>query len=260
MKSKIKKILTKFTYFLNSKSNRLTRSLYFDSLEPDKNILITTSDGLYFMGSTSDRAITRSVYINQNAYNSRHLIKCMKLLKFDQINTLYEVGANIGTIGIYALKNELARKCVAFEPEPNNFRYLKINSSLNNVEENYELYETGLSNENSNAVKFEIKSENHGAHRILLDSTDYDLLLNKNSILIRTQMLNEYFSKNVKNGSLVFVDAEGFEGHILSGASKFIMAKIPICLEFWPYALKNLNGFELLKQSLINAPYERIYD
>ena len=73
-------------------------------------------------------------------------------------------------------------------------------------------------------------------------------------------MLNEYFSKNVKNGSLVFVDAEGFEGHILSGASKFIMAKIPICLEFWPYALKNLNSFELLKQSLINALYERIYD
>ena len=57
---------------------------------------------------------------------------------------------------------------------------------------------------------------------------------------------------------LAWIDTQGHEGHVLSGASRLIQANVPIVIEFWPYGLKRSGGYPLLRQFL--ARQNRVLD
>ena len=68
-----------------------------------------------------------------------------------------------------------------------------------------------------------------------------------------------------KNGydlseAFLFMDTQGYEGHILSGAKNLIEACVPIMTEFWPYGLKRSNGIEMFYEVLSNSNYNVLID
>jgi hypothetical protein len=68
--------------------------------------------------------IGRGTYKSLKSFDARNLEKSLKILKTKK-NILLDVGANIGSIGIYGVAKNYFKKCLAFEPEPRNFDLLK---------------------------------------------------------------------------------------------------------------------------------------
>ena len=57
---------------------------------------------------------------------------------------------------------------------------------------------------------------------------------------------------------LIWIDTQGYEPIILSGAKDLINSKAPIVLEFWPYALKRIGSWELMLK--IIAQFDKYID
>lgn len=49
---------------------------------------------------------------------------------------------------------------------------------------------------------------------------------------------------------LVWIDTQGHEGHVLSGASQLLASQAPIVLEFWPYGLDQVDGYRLVREQI----------
>ena len=58
---------------------------------------------------------------------------------------------------------------------------------------------------------------------------------------------------------LVWIDAQGHEGHVLGGALKILERGIPTLIEFWPYALQRAGGLDELT-ALIGAHFGSVVD
>jgi hypothetical protein len=58
---------------------------------------------------------------------------------------------------------------------------------------------------------------------------------------------------------LVWIDAQGHEGHVLAGAPRLLASAAPIIMAYWPYGLRRAAGLELLHQ-LMRDSGRRIID
>ena len=56
------------------------------------------------------------------------------------------------------------------------------------------------------------------------------------------------------------MDAQGAEGHILTGAKSLIDATVPIITEFWPYGLKRADGLQKFYDALEASNYKYLYN
>jgi hypothetical protein len=59
---------------------------------------------------------------------------------------------------------------------------------------------------------------------------------------------------------LLFIDTQGFEGYVLSGAKNLIQKSVPIVMEFWPYGLNRAEGLDLLYETLSESSYTSMWD
>ena len=122
-----------------------------------------------------------------------------------------DIGANIGIYSILASKIKKS-KTIAFEPDKTAFYYLKNNISINNIEDKVLLNKFALGNFNGN-INFSknLNSENH-----IINSSD------KNIRVVNIQTLNTCIT-NIP--ILIKIDVEGYEYHILQGASEILKNK-----------------------------------
>ncbi len=59
--------------------------------------------------------------------------------------------------------------------------------------------------------------------------------------------------------ALVWIDAQGHEGHILAGAPRLLSTNIPVVAEYWPYGLKRSGGLALF-HALVGEHYRCVLD
>ena len=78
---------------------------------------------------------------------------------------ILDVGAIIGTIGIFGISQGLFKKCISFEPDPHNFMLLQANVLINGLNKKFELNNVALSDKNINHLEFELSKDNFGVHR-----------------------------------------------------------------------------------------------
>jgi len=240
---------------------RFFRHSLFLSFPKNNYMVANTENSLKIILNSSDLVIGKHTFIDKKAYDSHFVDLAFRVLKKSNINLIYDIGANIGTIGIYAVHQGLAKECLAFEPEPNNFKLLRANVLINSLEEKIKCFNYALSDRADETLDFELDTINHGEHRVRKNWSEgkYNEL-SREVIKVSTKTLNNYFDKKKSINSLIFMDTQGFEGYVLSGASLFIDNSILIISEFWPYGLKRSGCFEKFLLSLDNAKYESIID
>ena len=95
--------------------------------------------------------------------------------KKGKIKNLYDIGANIGSICIPAVKRNLVETAFAVEPVSKNFQLLRINVILNNLDEKIKPFNFALSSEDDQNLDMELASDNSGDHRIRLNKSDTNL-------------------------------------------------------------------------------------
>jgi FkbM family methyltransferase len=208
-------------FFYKPKHINAIRKILFNSTE-DRYLISDGSSGSYFLVSSEDKGVSRAVYANEET-EFKKLALVLMLLKIEKADLLIDIGANIGTICIPAINNGLFSKSIAFEPDPSTFNLLKANIFLNNLQEKITAYNFALSNKNS-SLKFEVSKKNPADNRIRLESKNLVNLYDEDKrkvIEVKSLKLDDITSKfRLSKKTLIWVDVQGYEGHVLDGAKK----------------------------------------
>lgn len=178
--------------------------------------------------------------------------------------TILEVGANIGTETVSLLVRHGAKRILAIEPDAENLCFLRANLALNGVQDRVEIFEMALSDVNGTVV-LESAEDNWGDHRVrVADPFGPDIRDEGQRVAAEVpartlDSLADTGEIDLHGIDLVWMDAQGHEGHILDGAERIAEANIPIVTEYWPYGLRRVGSLDRF-HALIAQHHNAIVD
>ena len=180
---------------------------------------------------------------------------------------MIDIGSNVGPIAIASVNEGLFSNAIAIEPEPNNFSLLNTNVHLNKLEDKIKTYNLALGDKEDVFLDFELSKINHGDHRVRYTEPedaskkfgDYGGYY-REVIRVKSTTLDRIAPDLNKDDAFLWIDVQGYEGHLLKGAKNAINNKIPMCIELWPFGLKKLNGLNLILDALKNSNYTKLID
>ena len=237
------------------------RALVFDTA-PDNTLFISRRSSETFIVSANDKSIGRQIYL-VGFSDFQKLEKTVQFLGPDRSNDLLiDVGANIGTICIPAVNRRIFARSIAIEPEPFNFLLLQCNIQLNHLHSKINAYNIALGSRETERVIFELSKNNYGDHRVRFAGADAGLYGEKEReiVVVPSEPFDKIICDVNPNNTLIWIDTQGYEGHILQGASKALSRKPPLVIEFWPYGMKRSGAYPLLKEAIFKAGYQIFYD
>ncbi|MDR3466987.1 MAG: FkbM family methyltransferase [Xanthobacteraceae bacterium] len=174
-----------------------------------------------------------------------------------------DIGANIGTHALYALRNGFQR-ALCVEADPDNFRLLRANQVLNDLDARCVNVMAAVS-DTPGVATMEISPSNFGDRRVRPDASARSGVHgeeNWSTIEVPVRRLDSIFAENridFRDVGLVWVDTQGHDAHVLKGAPQLLAAGAPVVIEFWPYGLDRSGGYALLKD-LIRETRRRVFD
>lgn len=259
---KIKKLF--FLYHINFLNKFIVnnRKIIFDNIKKNKELLAINNLSEKYIVNSSDTIIGRSLYINGH-YEFDTFLDVLKILENKiKKNTLIDIGANIGSICIPAIKRKIFEKCIAIEPEPYNYNLLSKNIFINDVNDKIETLNIALGQHENEQLKFELSKDNFGDHRIKSNSKEKNFYNEdkRTIITVSTKTLDTIMKNFNPKETLIWIDTQGYESFILDGGINTLSKKPPIVIEFWPYGLDKFNSYNLLKKNIIRAGYKSYYD
>lgn len=193
----------------------------------------------HFVVSTADKVIGREVFLH-GEFDFAKLQTALAILAREghpAPTHLIDVGANIGTITIPALKRGLIQTATAIEPHPHNLRLLRANIALNGLEDRVTVLAQAVGDRSGVTLHLHESLTNSGNHSIGAEG-----------IPIPSSKLDDL--DLLAAHSLLWMDIEGYEGHALKGASRMLAAGIAVVCEFNPTFLEQSEGMTAFAQSL----------
>ena len=141
----------------------------------------------------------------------------------------FDIGANIGALGLPVVKNQPNIKYVAFEASPIVYDYLKENFSINEIK-NYELHNYVVHEDDNQAMKF-YQFEKYGKSSLAPTFTEEYTFVD--SISLDTFCIK----KNVNKINWIKIDVQGFELFVFKGLQQLLRNKKVenILFEFEPW-------------------------
>jgi FkbM family methyltransferase len=232
-----------------------------DRISSEEPRLVQTPHGPIWI-LASDTAIGASL-IEKGSFEEGHILDVTEFLVRHHgfiPRQFLDIGANIGTHLLYALRSGLFEKAIGMEADPVNFSVLLKNISHNGLEERARAFHVPVS-DRSGVALIERSPDNLGDHRVKSDYSDsnqerYRESSRQSIALVSDTLdrLNAEFALGIDAGSLVWIDTQGHEGHALSGAMELIKrgSLQYIVIEFWPYGIHRSDGkkkvFEFLSR------------
>ena len=238
-------------------NTRVWRRIYFYVV--DQTSFLVSNGTEKFILSASDQGIGKSVFIEQQPFDFYKMNQVIALLGGRHKRLmLIDVGANVGTICIPAVKRGLFRQAVAVEPAPGNYAMLSANIWINDLAGQIIAYNVALGKHDSETLNFELSMDNLGDHRITLSGEARGSA--RKVISVKSETLDKIIPYVEPDTALLWIDTQGFEGYVLAGASNALRCQIPIVLEFWPQGMSRTESYQLLKKALTTAGYKHFYD
>ncbi len=160
----------------------------------------------------------------------------------DRKQYFLDIGANIGTTGIYFKKKiDPEVNIIAFEPSRENYRMLQINMQLNGIDkEQYCLEELALSDKSGEAV-FSYNISNSGGSRLVSGNGA------EGTVTVNTIRFDDYVAQkgiDVSQIKYIWVDVEGAEPLFLRGARDILSEiRVPMVMEFSPKNYKESGNY-----------------
>jgi FkbM family methyltransferase len=231
--------------------------LLWDTAPPEA-LLLAPCRSEVFVVSAGDQVIGQWLFKHREPYNFPMLHRVASMLSGRGLSLLVDIGANIGTICIPAVKRGLFEKAIAVEPEPLNYSLLRTNVEVNRVSAEIATHNIALGEKNDETLSFQLANINFGNHRVRYGSDGSDA--GHESIEVPSQSLDR-MTEGVNLGStLVWMDTQGYDGHVLSGGSRTLQRKPPLVVKFWPGGLSRSGGMERFRHALQAAGYTSFCD
>jgi FkbM family methyltransferase len=246
----------------------ILRRFLFDAISPFTPAVAVERNGITYFVSTTDKVVGRDAF-GSGAYGQGELGHTVRILEAHlgrpllQGKTFMDVGANIGTTVIPAVRHYGAAYGIAVEPEPANFRLLLCNLIANELTDRVQCHRVAFSDRSGTGL-LELSSFNSGDHRVRV--ADQNVLFDGDTdggrISITLTSLDDFLLAErvtIADIGLVWIDAQGHEAQILAGASILTSSDVPVVIEYWPHGLRLAGGLERLNQ-LVATRYRTIVD
>jgi FkbM family methyltransferase len=191
----------------------------------------------YFQGSARDQAV-QGRYLRDRTWAPELQALFERILK--RGGTLVDVGANIGLTTV-PIARKLGVRCYAFEPDPDNFRYLVSNIAANGVTTAKPFNLAVMPREG--VLSLERSTNNMGDHRIRMGDGapgEYDEQ-HRTIVEVRGARLDAVLENEPLASPVVLkVDTQGAEVQVLRAAAGLLPRVDHAVLEFWPYGLRRM--------------------
>lgn len=220
---------------INIFTNNPSRRIAWANQKQLHKYITCTTDDLSYIGLSSDNTVLAEMYINNYSFADREIslfhALSNKYYNFTDKQVYFcDIGANIGTTCIYFKKKiEPTAKLLAIEPVNENYKLLKANMIINDLEPDKELLlKYAVGNEDKEA-QISIQPGNSGGNSLVNLNTGIS------EAIIEKRFDTILLENNISPAELkyMWVDVEGFEYYFLLGA-KGTLSKVslPILLEF----------------------------
>ena len=252
----LKKLILFFKSTKNQKLTRAALSAIYLTHQKEQFLLKTQKNENFIVHC--DELISKEIFLD-GSFDFFKFEKVVSIIKTNNdMTTLVDVGANIGTIAIPALTRHYFKEAILIEPEEKNFQILMANIYLNGLIKKVTAHNIALTHEDNSSLYLKINQDsNYGDHRILNEFVTSDTLNEKNIRAVRGERLDKVAPNLKKGNSLIWMDVQGHEGIVLNGAKQSIEKKIPMVLEFTPSFIKDNNSYDYFKLLL---RYSVVYD
>jgi FkbM family methyltransferase len=196
-----------------------------------------------FIVSTSGEKVGRSLFCARGRGEMTTLGRSVRVIqrllgKGAAAGTFLDVGANIGTSTITALRSHPFSSAVACEPHPDNVRLLRLNAIVNDLDDVVEAVPVAVSNAPGTA-RLAVSRVNSGSHRVVTADVP------GTTIEVEQVTLDGLAERNVITPAevgLVWIDVQGHEGHVLAGAKSLVTRGTPIVMELHVGMLEESGG------------------
>ena len=214
--------------------------------------IAASAEGLNYVGTAADNFVLRSMYLtgeNHTAYELkvfRALAKKYYGIDSTGEGIFLELGANVGTAGIYFCKKLAPNlKYLAFEPDAENFKLLHVNIILNDLDNRATAVNFGLGEvfeEQQMYMNLANPGGNGMFNKWLPDERNFP------TETINIIPLDAFFAENkiaAQDVKYIWIDTEGYEAQVLLGAKNILSQNpAPIFMEFNPMAWNKTGYFE----------------
>ena len=185
---------------------------------------------LRFKFKTED-SLGRLLYKNQivEPETTRCFLKNVPLQEGDVV---LDIGANIGWYSLLLARNSPPSvRIYAFEPDPLNFELLTANLQLNNAQKITGVPKA-LSDQRETKTLYLYPNKNRGRHSLIPLAKG-----NGETVEVTTTTLNDFveeYAVDPARVKFIKMDVEGYEYHVLRGASRLLETVPFVHTEFWP--------------------------
>lgn len=216
--------------------------------EPRPALLCDTSSGPLLVYS-GDAVIGRSVASRGHFDESKieEVAEFLARVHGASLRTFIDIGANIGTHLLFALRSGRFDEAVGVEADPDNFALLRANVGMRGETARTRLFHCALS-DTPGQVQLELCPTNYGDHRVRVPGVAPALELGESgrrTVQVPAETADELFAREQVDvaQALVWMDTQGHEGQILAGGARSLAGLAPAAvLEFWPYGLDRAGG------------------
>ncbi len=230
------------------------KQILFDKLAHIPGV-ITKAENIdaYIAYPGSDRVQLNSA-LNGKPFQLDDLLECLDFLAAKALissakNCFLDIGANIGSTSIYALKSKYFEQAICLEPSQLNYQFLLWNGQLNGLQDKIQCLKYGVANvigkqelicSPTNCGDFRLNlAATHATNNDLFAETTFTSE-KVDCTTLDNLLANKVF--NLDNIGVIWLDCQGSEGLIFAGGNNFFQKlSVPIYTGFWPYGLKRLN-------------------
>lgn len=216
--------------------------------------------GIRYFVDTRDEGVGLQVF-RYGGFDIAATQEIVELLKQETGRTLrdrvfVDIGANIGTTTAVALMTYGARSVIAVEPAPRNLELMHLMLKVNGLEERTRTYQLALSDREGTAtVAIALR---HGGDDRVVTPSNRPLLKERPTVDVPMTLLDN-LQIDFGDVSVVWVDVQGHEGHVLAGALHLLQSDVPVVIEYAPRLLREAGGWPILHE-LVAAHFKACID
>jgi FkbM family methyltransferase len=212
---------------------RRKREAFFDEARAYTTHVAVNDDDLLFFVETKPSRIGRDIFVRGFRNDKAILAKAVRRLHrrgpgLPDEAVFVDVGANIGSSTIHALRRHGFARAVALEPSPENFQTLAVNIAANRLADRVDALQAAASDSEGRAT-LDLTWDT-GMHRLAAAEV-------ADTAEVETVTLDGLVERGVIDPArvgLVWIDAQGNEPAVLGGATKLLEAGTPLVVSIKP--------------------------
>jgi FkbM family methyltransferase len=193
-------------------------------------VAVQAGDEIFFV-ATDDTGVGRRVFVRGKRRDMTTLANGLAELAARGIQpppepVFVEVGANMGTTTVMALRRHGFATAVALEPSPQNIWLCRLNLVANGLEERVTLLPHAASNR-AEEMTLVIGGGNRGGHRVMSAGSDHPAQAGSVRSVTLDGLVDDGTIDPARVG-LVWCDAAGHDAYAVLGGARLVEARVPL--------------------------------